>query len=63
MRIVVVNQQTLLVRRWFKWYRVGRSASDWRELEIKPYQKPKSIEEITEGLKRAGKNAPFTDKG
>lgn len=53
MFVVPVSNKTVLVRHWLKWYRVQRGGEDWRKLEIKPYQKPKSIAEIAKSLEMA----------
>lgn len=50
MRIIVVNQKVAFVRHWFRWYRVQRGGVDWRRIEIKPYFKEKSIDDITKNL-------------
>jgi len=52
MFVVPVSNKTVLVRHWLKWYRVQRGGEDWRKLEIKPYQKPKSISEIAKSLEK-----------
>ncbi len=48
MRVVEVSNKVLLIRHWFKWYRVQRGAADWQRLEIKPRQK--TIDDIQKAL-------------
>lgn len=55
MKIVVINQQVVMVRHWLKWYRVARSLEDWRAIEIKKYEKPKTISDMAAGLEKAAK--------
>lgn len=53
MKVIVINQQVVMVRHWMKWYRVARSLEDWRIVEIKKYQKPKSLTEMAAGLEKS----------
>ena len=34
MKIVIVSAKTVVVRHWFRWYRVQRGMTDWQRLKI-----------------------------
>lgn len=54
MRIVVITQQTVFIRHWFRWYRVQRAGEDWRPLEIgKKYEKPFDLEKTAKALSKS----------
>lgn len=52
MKVFIISNKTTLVRHWGRWYRVQRGAEDWRRMDFKPYQKPKTIGDIAKSLKK-----------
>lgn len=52
MVVIPITNKTVLVRHWFRWYRVQRGGLDWQPLKISPYQRPKTIAMIATKLQQ-----------
>lgn len=50
MIVIPVSNKTLLVRHWFKWYRVMRGGTDWHRLKVAPRATPFSISKVSKSL-------------
>ncbi len=61
MKVIIINQKVVMVRHWFKWFKVQRGLDDWRKLAIREYKKDKSIRDIANSIGKkypGGKSLP-----
>lgn len=50
MIVIPISNKTILVRHWFKWYRVMRGGADWHQLNVEKRAAPRSIAKIASSL-------------
>lgn len=66
MIVIPVSNKTILVRHWFKWYRVMRGGTDWHRLKIEKRATPLNLSKVAKELqaKYGSKplNSPILDE-
>lgn len=53
MKIVIVSAKTVVVRHWFRWYRVQRGMTDWHRLKIQAPMQP--LDQVVQGIAKREK--------
>lgn len=58
MIVIPISNKTLLVRHWFRWYRVQRGGTDWHPIKVQKRPAPIAkfdLDKTISKLKKAGK--------
>lgn len=61
MKVYKLSNKTVVVRHWFRWYRVMRGGTDWHKLKVEKRIPPLSIKQIQKNLQKKYPSQPVPD--